>query len=78
MFIEYDQTFLTNRGLLSILLSTQSGITYSKLTTETLKTVWNEFKFNSKDIRATPGVFIVNFKHISHLVLVFLLSTLNR
>ena len=25
-----------------------------------------------------PGVFIVNFKHISHLVLVFLLVTLNK
>ena len=25
-----------------------------------------------------PGVFIVNFEHISHLVLVFLLSTLSK
>ena len=37
------------------------------------------FKFNNKDTRTTPrsGVFIVNFEHISHLVLVFLLLTLN-
>ena len=32
-------------------------------------------KVNNKDARTTPGVFIVNFKHISHLVLVFLLLT---
>ena len=31
------------------------------------------FKVNNKD----SGVFIVNFKHISHLVLMFLLLTLN-
>ena len=28
--------------------------------------------------RRSFGVFVVNFKHISHLVLVFLLLTLNR
>ena len=39
----------------------------------------------NKDTRTTPrvvrfrvGVFIVNFEHISHLVLVFLLLTLRR
>ena len=48
------------------------------------------FKVNNKDTRMTPdlvtfteeirrrsGIFIVNFKHISHLVLEFLLLTLN-
>ena len=41
------------------------------------------FKVNNKDTRTTPlawrrsDVFIVNFEHISHLVLVFLLLTLN-
>ena len=34
------------------------------------------FKVNNKDIRTTP-VFIVNFEHTSHLVLVFLLLSLN-
>ena len=34
------------------------------------------FKVNSKDSVKT-GVFIVNFEHVSHLVLVFLLLTLN-
>ena len=32
------------------------------------------FKVNNKD---TTGVFIVNFEHISHLALVFILFTLN-
>ena len=40
------------------------------------------FKGNNKDTKRCQqyrsGVFIVNFEHISHLVLVFLLLTLNR
>ena len=40
------------------------------------------FKVNNKDTKMTPwrrsGVFIVNYEHISHLVLVFLLLTVNR
>ena len=40
------------------------------------------FKINNKDTRTTlccrSDVFIVNFEHISHLVLVFLLLTLSR
>ena len=36
------------------------------------------FRVNNKDTRTTPSVFIVNFEHISHLVLVFLLLTLSR
>ena len=46
------------------------------------------FKVNNQDTRTTPlgvvlvsgrrsGIFIVTFEHISHLVLVFLLLTLN-
>ena len=35
------------------------------------------FKINNKDIRTTPFVIIVNFEYISHLVLLFLLLTLN-
>ena len=39
------------------------------------------FKVNNKGTRMMPwhrsGVFIVNFEHISHLVVVFLLLTLN-
>ena len=42
----------------------QSVFTSSKLTTETLE-------------QGVKYVFIVNFEHISHLVLVFLLLTLN-
>ena len=39
------------------------------------------FKVNNKDTRTTgrrSGVYIVNFEHISYLVLVFLLLTLSR
>ena len=37
------------------------------------------FKVNNKSTRTTSsGVFIVNFKEISHLFLVFLLLPLNR
>ena len=35
-------------------------------------------KTSSLTIRRRSGVFIVNFEHISHLVLVFLLVTLSR
>ena len=42
---------------------TQPAVTCSKLTIETLELV--------------SGVFIVNFEHISHLALMFLLLTLN-
>ena len=37
----------------------------------------NTFKINNKDTNSS-GVFIVNFEHIPHLVLVFLLLTLSR
>ena len=51
---------------------TQPAFTCSKLTIETLEQgvkyrQWRRF-----------GVFIVNFEHISHRVLVFLLLTLSR
>ena len=38
------------------------------------------FKVNNKDNKndGRSGVFIVNSEHISHLVLMFLLLTLNR
>ena len=45
--------------------------------------VWNMFKNLSRPyhfkffLRRPPGVFIVNFEHISYLVLLFLLLTLN-
>ena len=35
------------------------------------------FKVNNKATRRRSGDFIVNFEHISHLDLVFLLLTLN-
>ena len=44
--------------------------------------VWNILKVNNNDTRTRQwrhsGVFIVNFEHISYLVLVFLLLTLSK
>ena len=53
---------------------TQAAIICSKLTTETLE---QGVKYVQM-FRRRSGVFIVNFEHISHLVLVFLLLTLSR
>ena len=36
------------------------------------------FKYNDKTTRTMSDVFIVNFEHISHLLLVFLLLTLSK
>ena len=50
--------------------------TCSKLTMETLE---QGLKFvHNKDNNDVVRVFIANFEHISHLVLVFLLLTLSR
>ena len=35
------------------------------------------FKVNKKDTSGRSSVFIVNFEHISHLILLFLFLTLN-
>ena len=37
-----------------------------------------KIKLAIKTAERRPGVFIVNFEHISHLFLVFLLLTLNK
>ena len=49
----------------------QPAFTCSKLIIKTLEQ-------GVKYVRRRSGVFIVNFKHISHLVLVFLLLTMSR
>ena len=55
-----------------VIIITQSGFTCSKLTIETLEQ-------GMKDVQiGRSGVFAVNFEHISHFVLVFLLFTLSR
>ena len=52
-----------------------------KVNNKNTKAKWDTFKYNNKDTRMTPlsrsGVRIVNFEHISQLVLVVLLLTLN-
>ena len=67
-------------------LATQPAFTCSKLTIETLEQGLGTRKICSKLTIKIPeqpqwrrsGIFIVNFEHVSHLVLVFLLLTLNR
>ena len=60
-----------------------AGIYMLKVNNKNTRTRCNYmFKVNNEDTRAKrqwrrSGVFIVNFEHISHLVLVFLLLTLN-
>ena len=56
--------------------TTQPACACSKLAIGTLEQVEDMFKVNNKGTW-TPGVFIVNFQDISHLVLVFKLLTLN-
>ena len=52
----------------------KSAFTCSKLTIQTLEQGVKHVKVNNKD----AGVFIVNFEHIPHLVIVFLLLTLRK
>ena len=63
-------------------LITQPGFTCSKLTKENQNRVceiWSKLtiKIPERCHWRRSGIFIVNFEHISHLVLVFLLLTLN-
>ena len=45
--------------------------------TRTRCEICSKLTIKTTDAMRRSGVFIVNFEHISHLVLVFLLSTLN-
>ena len=60
---------------------TQPANTYSKLTIETLEQVAKCSKLTIKTTERRhwdrSSVFIVNFEHISHVALAFLLLTLN-
>ena len=60
---------------------TQPAFISSKLTIKKLeqgvKYVKRKQKRRQNDAIGVTGVFIVNFEHISHLVLLFLLLTLN-
>ena len=57
-------------------VASQPAIACSKLTIETLEQGM-KYVQSYKDTRTTP-VDIVNFEHISHLIIVFLFLTLNR
>ena len=58
--------------------SSQPAITCSKLTVETLEQGVKCVQSVKCVQWRRSGIFIVNFEHISHLVLVFLLFTLSR
>ena len=61
--------------------TTQPAFTCSKLTIETLEQNVKYVQLTRKTLERRQwrrsGVFLVNFEHISHLALVFLLLTLN-
>ena len=64
-------------------IMSQPEITCSKLSmvdTRTRRAVWSELSIKTPERSqwSRSGVFIVNFEHISHLVLVFLLLALSR
>ena len=56
--------------------------TSSKSKIEVPDQMWNPLKLTIKTLEWSQwrrsGVFIVNFKHISHIILVFLLMNLNK
>ena len=59
-----------------MVILSQPAITCSDLTIETLEQSVRNFRVNSKNTRTTSTsfwFFTVNFEHISHLILVFLL-----
>ena len=61
---------------------TQPAITCSKLTIETPEKGGNMFKVNNNHTRMTAMalflcLYVVNFEHTTHLVIVFLLLILN-
>ena len=56
----------------------QLALTYSKLTIETARCeICSKLTIKTPEQWRRSGVFIVKFEHISHLLLVFLLLTLN-
>ena len=61
-------------SLSKLVQSPQLTFTCSKLTIETLEQGAKDVKVNA---RRCYGVFVVGFEYLSHLVLVFLLLTLN-
>ena len=63
--------------IISLEILPQLAILCSKLTIETLEQAVKYVPNTSRQWRHS-GIFIVNFEHISHLVLVFLLLTFSR
>ena len=59
-------------------LASQLTFTWSKSTIETLRKWVNKFKVNNTRQWHHSDCFIVNFEHLAHLFLVFLLLALNK
>ena len=74
-YIIFSSPVRTSKILWLLHTRTQPAITCSKLTIETLEQGVNYVQICQW---RRSGVFIVNFEHISHLVLLFLLLTLNK
>ena len=82
---KYIKFFLweTSRFSLHVLLPIPAGIYLLKVNNRNTRTrceICSKLTINTPERRhwRRSGVFIVNFEHISHLVLVFLLLTLNK
>ena len=82
---KYIKNFLweTSRFSLHVLLPIPAGIYPLKVNNRNTRTrceICSKLTINTPERRhwRRSGVFIVNFEHISHLVLVFLLLTLNK
>ena len=56
----------------------QKRVNKEKVIALRVKDIWYLVPYIIYDIWYRSGIFLVNFKHISHLVLVFLLLTLGR
>ena len=72
-----------NNFIESVILQLPAGIYLLKVNNRNTRTrceICSKLTINTPERRQwrRSGVFIVNFEHISHLVLVFLLLTLNK
>ena len=77
-----DDMLWENRTAKLLGITTQSAFTRSKLTIETLEQgkicLKLTIKIPERRYCLRSGVFIVNFEHISHFLLLFLLLTLSK
>ena len=75
----FDRVLNRLAGFSCFVKISQTFLFYSKITRKDISNPASNylFKVNNKDT-SRSGVFIVDFEHISHFVVVFLLLTLSR